>query len=112
MARSRNRFSRRLYVVGFLCTLPVLAIFARMYWVSIVTGQAMVDYIGNNVCRETVKMAYRGPILDRNGSALATSMQAYEVGRVGRFYHYDGAHVATLAPILGLGASELRRKLQ
>jgi len=112
IVRSRNSFSRRLLFLGLLCALPMVGICWRMYSLSVVQGARMRNKVSAITCGETIKMAYRGPILDRNGAALATSVQAYRVSRSGRDYRYAKGDADLLAPLLGMPAKVVAAKLR
>ncbi len=112
MARSRNSFSRRLFFVAFVCTAPLIPIFWRMYTLSVLDGSKFVDQVRDITCGQSVKMAYRGPILDRNGAALATSVQANRVSKSGRDYQYDPADAEGLAPYLLIPVDALDARLK
>ncbi len=112
IVRSRNSFSRRLLFIVFLCAIPVVGICWRMYTLSVVGGAEFRRRVTAITCGETVKIAYRGPILDRNGAALATSVQAYRVSRSGRDYHHAADDAKSLAPLLGMPAVTVEAKLR
>ncbi|RMF24580.1 MAG: penicillin-binding protein 2, partial [Deltaproteobacteria bacterium] len=108
----RNRFSARLAVVGLCCALCAGAIIARMTYLVLVEGPELGDQVRDITCRETVKMSYRGPILDRNGTALATSVAASRVALRRSEYRFDPRHVGWLAPLLGVEPSKLAATLR
>jgi cell division protein FtsI (penicillin-binding protein 3) len=110
--RGRNHFSRRLFIVGLACTAGAVAIAGRMYWLSIVEGPEMARQVKTITCGESVKMSYRGPIVDRNGSALATSIAASRVALRRADYRYTPGDGHRLAPLLGADADELERTLR
>jgi len=97
---SRNRFSFRLAGVGLICALSAATLLGRMIYLSVVEGPALVDDLAKFVCGDTVKMSYRGPILDRNGVALATSTESYQVALRRKEYRYDPGHATKLARLL------------
>ena len=77
--QSRNSFSRRLAVLGVCCVAGALAVVARMYWLSVVEGPELAGQAHRITCGDAVRLAYRGPIVDRNGTTLATTMAASRV---------------------------------
>lgn len=112
MRRSRNRFSRRLLVVGAFAGLAVLGITARMIYLGLVEGARYAGEVRKIICRESTKMAYRGPVFDRQGVVLATSVAVSRVAVRHSAYSFDPAHVVLLAPLLGTDAETLAARLQ
>jgi len=110
--RSRNRFSRRLYFATALLVLGAGTVAARMVELTVVDGDQLYDEVRDITCGEWTKISYRGPILDRNGAALATSMAAFRVAVRRREYRYDHQDAVKLAPLLGKPAGELDRTLR
>ena len=108
----RNRFSARLAVVAVFLALGAGAVTARMAYLVIVEGPSLGDQVRGITCRETVKMSYRGPILDRNGTALATSMAASRVALRRSEYRFEPRHVDLLAPLLKVEPATLAAKLR
>ncbi len=105
--RSRNRFSRRLFAIALFCAAAALSVVGRMGYLKIVLGPELAGQADRITCGDSVQMAYRGPILDRNGAVLATSIGASRVAVRRNAYVYDPADAATMAPLLGAGVSEL-----
>lgn len=103
----RNLFAVRLKVVGACCVIGVFAVFARMCFLSVVEGPQLKSQASRITCGETVETSYRGPVLDRNGVALAASMESYRVALRRAEYRYDGEHASMLAPQLDMGQAEL-----
>ena len=95
-----------------MCIAGATAITARMYRLSVVDGSELKRQVQNITCRETVRMSYRGAILDRNGTALATSMAASRVAARRAEYDYDEQDAARLAPLLGMDVVSLDSTLR
>ena len=108
--RSRNRFSISLAFIGATCALAGVALVGRMYHLTIERGEDYRAKSERTKCRDQVEIAYRGPIVDRNGVVLATTTAASKVSR-GRGYLYDPSHATQLAPLLGSDAAALDRHL-
>jgi cell division protein FtsI (penicillin-binding protein 3) len=109
---SRSRFSLRLFLVAGVYLVSALALVGRMSHLSIVQGPELERQAKKIICRDSVKMSYRGIIQDRNGASLATSMASSRVAVRRQEYVYDEAHADVLAPFLGLEVDELDRKLR
>lgn len=109
---SRSMFGRRLKVVASFCALGAVAICVQMFVVTIVNGPALRHEVGSIVCDDLPEISYRGRILDRNGAALATSVEAYQVAVRRNEYKFDPAHVALLAAALDTDPGELGKKLR
>jgi cell division protein FtsI (penicillin-binding protein 3) len=110
--RSRNRFSRRLYFVSAVLVLGAAAITAEMVQLTVVRGEELAGKVRKVSCVDSVRMSYRGQILDRNGSALAASMAASRVAARRAVYTYDAKHAVQLAPLLGKRPDELDKMLR
>ena len=110
--RSRNRFSRRLYAVSAVLVLGACAIVAEMVELTVVRGEELAGKVRKVSCVDSVRMSYRGQILDRNGSALAASMAASRVAARRAVYKYEPQHAVKLAPFLGTPPNELDRTLR
>ena len=110
--RSRNGFSRRLYVISVALVLGAAAIVAEMVDLTVVRGEELAGKVRKVTCVDSVRMSYRGQIMDRNGSALATSMAASRVAARRAVYKYDPQHAIQLAPLLGGRPDELDRTLK
>ncbi len=107
----RNRFTIRLAVVGAGCAVAAAAVVARMVYLVVVQGPVLRGEVARITSGETIKIAYRGPILDRNGTALATSVASSRIGLRRKAYRFQPEHVDLLAPLLGVDRETLRRKL-
>ncbi len=99
-------------LVGMSSFVALLAISARMVWLTVFMGETLEEDLNRITCPEYVDMSYRGPILDRTGTALATSIPAYRVSRSGRDYEYDALHAKSLAPLLGVAEWRARSLLR
>jgi cell division protein FtsI (penicillin-binding protein 3) len=108
--RSRNKFSRSLGLISLACVAVGVGLIGRMYHLQVVRGEHYRRLSENTKCKDTIEIAYRGPIVDRNGVVLATSTSASKVSRGGG-YSYKPSHASTLAPLLGMDAAVLDAKL-
>jgi len=108
----RNRFSRRLAYVAVACAAVAVTIAAKMVRISIVEGPDYVKQVSDITCGESVKMSYRGAIVDRNGSALATSMAASSVAMRRSEYRFRPQDVEQLAPLIDMDPQQLTAKLR
>ncbi len=106
----RARFRRRLRVLSVFFVMGALLIVSRMYQLTIINGQEYAEKGNVQKCSDISSEAYRGPIVDRNGVTLATTVPASGVSRE-RPYAYDPAHARGLAPLLGREPAELDRIL-
>ncbi len=109
--RSRNRFSSNLLLVAACCALGGAGIVGRMVFLSVVRGDQMLEEGLREKCHDSVHLAYRGPIVDRNGVVLATTVSASMVSRE-KPYVYDVAHAALLAPLLGQDRTVVDERLR
>lgn len=108
--RSRNKFSFRLGVIGALCAAGGVTLIGRMYHLQVVQGAHYKSISESTKCKDTIDIAYRGPIVDRNGVVLATTTSAAKVSRGGG-YVYHASHAGILAPMLGIDRAVLDAKL-
>ncbi len=108
--RSRNRFSTSLAWIGGACALGGVVLVGRMYDLQVVKGEHYKRLSEQTKCKDRIEIAYRGPIVDRNGVVLATTTSASKVSR-GVGYRYDPSHAGELAPLLGIDRATLDSKL-
>ncbi len=108
--RSRNKFSSRLSFIGCFCVAGAVTLVGRMYVLQIARGDHYKEISESTKCKDTIEIAYRGPIVDRNGVVLATTTSAAKVSRGGG-YTYDAAHAGILSPMLGIDRAALDAKL-
>lgn len=108
--RSRNRFSFNLALIGGFCALAGVSLVARMYHLQVVRGDHYRQVSEKTKCKDRIELAYRGPIVDRNGVVLATTTSAAKVSRGGG-YRYDPSHAGMLAPLLGVEPASLDSRL-
>ena len=108
--RSRNKFSSRLALIGGICAVGAVTLVGRMYYLQIARGDHYRQISENTKCKDTIEIAYRGPIVDRNGVVLATTTSAAKVSR-GQGYVYNASHAGILSPLLGIAEAELDKKL-
>lgn len=108
--RSRNRFSTSLAWIGGVCALGGVVLVGRMYDLQVVKGEHYKRLSEQTKCTDRTELAYRGPIVDRNGVVLATTTSASKVSR-GLGYRYDPSHATQLAPLLGIDRAALDSKL-
>jgi len=73
----RSRVRAR--VLGGAAALVFLGLLARMYQLQILDGAAYAARAERNVSRDYVLPAYRGPILDTNGTVLAANRSSFNV---------------------------------
>ena len=109
---SRSKLGRRLKLVGFLCACGAAALVMRMYRLTVIEGDELSHQARSINCRDSVETAYRGQILDRNGAALATSMQSFQVAVRRGDYVYAPEHATLLADALALERSALDKTLR
>ncbi|HYB99625.1 MAG TPA: penicillin-binding protein [Candidatus Limnocylindrales bacterium] len=109
--RSRNRFSLKLRVVAGICLLGGASIVGRMYDLTVRRGEELRATGEQEKCQDKVRMAYRGPVVDRNGVVLATTVAASMVSRESR-YVYDPSHAPLMAPLLGQDVKALDKLLR
>jgi cell division protein FtsI (penicillin-binding protein 3) len=110
--QSRSKFGRRLKVVGLLCFLAAAALVVKMYRITVVAGAELSRQARSITCRDSVETAYRGQIVDRNGAALATSMESFQVAVRRGEYVYDASDAARLATALKLDRGTLDKTLR
>jgi len=109
---SRSRFALRLKILGAVCVLGAAALVARMTKLTVVDGPGLRKEVGSITCRDAVDISYRGQIVDRNGAALATSVESFQVAARREEYKYDASQVTALAEALGVKARDLDHKLR
>ncbi|MEV0490331.1 penicillin-binding transpeptidase domain-containing protein [Streptomyces atratus] len=109
----------RLRLVGLALTLVMLAFVVRLLQVQAVDASAYAAKADKNRYLEYTVAAERGEITDRSGIALATSVDAYNITADPKMFTPEDSKApdapvqaaALLAPILGVEAEELTKKL-
>jgi cell division protein FtsI (penicillin-binding protein 3) len=106
----------RLRLIGLLLTLVMLAFTVRLVQVQAVDATAFAERAAVNRYVTVPLAAERGAITDRNGTALATTVDAYDITADPYLFTKEVTGVsdapaqaaALLAPILGQDEAELR----
>ncbi|MFB6707718.1 penicillin-binding transpeptidase domain-containing protein [Streptomyces sp. NPDC056333] len=109
----------RLRLVSLGLTLVMLAFVVRLLQVQAVDASAYAAKAEQNRYLEYTISAERGEITDRSGIALATSVDAYDITADPKMFTPEDSKApdapqqaaALLAPILGVDAEELTKKL-
>jgi cell division protein FtsI (penicillin-binding protein 3) len=107
---ARQRFSRNLSFIAFVCVLVSISVVGRMYELTVIEGPSRLEKSTNVKCRDRIEMAYRGGIVDRTGVALATSTPAKWVARE-KGYVYSPEHAPSLAKLISREADDLDKAL-
>ncbi|MGX1311600.1 cell division protein FtsI (penicillin-binding protein 3) [Streptomyces calvus] len=110
----------RLRLIGVTLTLVLLAFVVRLFQVQAVDASTYASKAERNRYVGQVLAAERGEITDRNGVALATSEDAYDITADPTMFAPDELEIADgpeqaaalLAPILGQDQEDLVRKLR
>ncbi len=110
----------RLRLIGVALTLVLLAFVVRLFQVQAVDASTYAGKAEQNRYVGQVLAAERGEITDRNGVALATSEDAYDITADPTMFAPDELDItdgpeqaaALLAPILGTDQETLVRKLR
>lgn len=115
MAQSRSRFTWRFAVLALVLLVSTGAVVARLVHIQILHHQrywleAQEEHLDTKLVR-----ADRGAVLDRNGFALATSIDVYDVYIDRRAWREDVTKAqraaAGLAPALGVDQEQLLARL-
>lgn len=109
----------RLRLVSLALTLVMLAFVVRLLQVQAVDASAYAAKAEENRYLEYTISAERGEITDRSGIALAISVDAYDITADPKMFTPEDSKApdapqqaaALLAPILGVDAGELTKKL-
>ena len=83
-----------------------------MYHLKVVLGPELAGQAERITCGDTIEISYRGPIVDRNDTVLATSIGASRIAMRRATYAYGGDHAAQLAPLLGTDVQSLNATLR
>ncbi|MFZ2413257.1 MAG: hypothetical protein WAW16_03485, partial [Candidatus Cryosericum sp.] len=75
----RSRQTRRYLAVTVLCTMVLLGIMARLYYLQVVKGAYYAGIAEDNRLRIISTDAPRGEIRDRNGVVLATDVPSFDI---------------------------------
>jgi penicillin-binding protein 2 len=73
-----NSFFERRYVIAGIFISIVFILLLRLFYIQII-DQRYAIYANNNVRREIIHNAARGPIMDRNGKVLVQNIAFYDI---------------------------------
>src|SRR5580692_9411774 len=73
-----NAFFERRYVIAGIFITIFIILLARLFYIQIIDDRYAL-YASNNVRRQIIHNAARGPILDRNGKILVQNVPFYDI---------------------------------
>jgi len=101
----------RVLVLAGLLALAFTGVLGRLGWLQIVRHADLAALAERQYSRTVVLQAQRGPIVDRQGAALATSSPAESLFAQPRVMGDPVRVAARLAPLLGVPESEIHAQL-
>src|SRR5438309_6162152 len=101
----------RVLVLAGLLALAFTGVLGRLGWLQIVRHADLAALAERQYSRTVVLQAQRGPIVDRQGAALATSSPAESLFATPRVMGAPVRVAARLAPLLGVPESEIHAQL-
>lgn len=73
-----NSFFERRYVISGIFITIVIVLLCRLFYIQVIDPRYAI-YANNNVRRQIIHNAARGPILDRNGKILVQNVPFYDI---------------------------------
>ena len=110
LAPERSLRTRVLVLAGILA-LAFTGVLGRLGWLQVVRRADLAALAERQYSRTVVLQAQRGPIVDRQGAALATSSAAESLFAQPRVLGDPVRVAARLAPLLGIPAQEIHAQL-
>src|SRR2546421_8139888 len=101
----------RVLVLAGMLALAFTGVLGRLGWLQIVRHADLAALADRQYSRTVVLQAQRGPIVDRQGAALATSSPAESLFAQPRVMGDPVRVAARLAPLLGVPESEIHAQL-
>lgn len=102
---------RSRFVLGML-GLAFLALAGRAAYVQLIGNDFFLDQGNARFARTLELPANRGRILDRNGTILATSVEAQSVWAIPEDVDLDDPQLPAVARVLGMPLADLKRRLE
>ncbi|UPT72544.1 MAG: penicillin-binding protein 2 [Elusimicrobiota bacterium] len=100
----------RLTIAASLSMAPIVPLGARLAYLQVLRGDALSTRASGEFAREAREAAPRADLLDRKGRVLARSIPAWSCFVDKAMVKDPAAFGRTLAPLLGMPASEIARK--
>jgi penicillin-binding protein 2 len=109
---AQDNLQRRLAVLGIIILAAFCVLFARLWFMQIVSGNNYRKMAESNRIREISIDAPRGIILDRNGRVLVRNRSSLTISVVPAELGGDKKVIEKLSNLLGLGQSEIKYKIE
>jgi len=109
---AHENLQRRLAIFAFVIIAAFVVLFARLWFMQVVSGNTYRKKAEGNRIREISLEAPRGKILDREGRVLVKNRNALTVSVVPAEIGKDGEVIGRLSRLIGMGESEIKRKIE
>ncbi|MBU4175117.1 MAG: penicillin-binding protein 2 [Actinobacteria bacterium] len=108
----QEKLQRRLTILGILIVAAFVILFARLWFMQIVSGDEYCEKAEGNRIREMSLESPRGRILDRNGTVLVKNRNALTISVVPAEIGKDEKVIERLSRLLGMGEKEIRYRIE
>ncbi|MBK5092862.1 MAG: hypothetical protein JJE48_05020, partial [Actinobacteria bacterium] len=109
---AQDNLQRRLAVLGLIIIAAFCVLFARLWFMQIVSGDNYRKKAEGNRIREISLDAPRGCILDRNGKVIVKNRSALTISVVPAELREDNKVIDRLSKLLGIGQGEIKYKIE
>jgi len=109
---AQDNLQRRLAVLGIIILAAFCVLFARLWFMQIVSGNNYRKKAEGNRIREISLDAPRGRILDRNGRVIVKNRSTLTISVVPAELREDKQVIDRLSKLLGVGQSEIKHKIE
>jgi len=109
---AQDSLQRRMAIMGLVIIAAFCVLFARLWFMQIVTGNDYRKKAEGNRIREISLDAPRGRILDRKGKVIVKNRSALTISVVPAELRDDKQVIERLSKLLGMGQNEIKYKIE
>jgi penicillin-binding protein 2 len=109
---AQDNLQRRMAMLGLFIIAAFCVLFARLWFMQIVSGNEYRKKAEGNRIREISLDAPRGQVLDRNGRVIVKNRSALTISVVPAELREDKKVVERLSKLLGMGEKEIKYRIE
>lgn len=109
---AQEYLQRRITIFGIFILVIFCVLFARIWFMQIVSGGNYTKEAEGNRIREISQEAPRGKILDKSGDVLVKNRNALTISVVPAEIGDDGKVITRLSKLLGIGEKNIKYKIE
>ncbi|MBN2169313.1 MAG: penicillin-binding protein 2 [Actinobacteria bacterium] len=109
---AQETFQRRITMFGLFIIIVFSVLFARIWFMQIVSGGEYKKEAEGNRIREISQEAPRGKIIDRSGDVLVKNRSALTISVIPAEINKDEKVISRLSKLLGIGEKDIKEKME